>query len=190
MVQFYLRQTGCFVMDATDQAAIAGDHQLHEGLAEGTAVRRKLVFRPHCPCSNCLLVVAGNGPTGRPDLGCRCQLCLCLVCIGYGHMVGKAVARELMAGRHHRMDCRVQPGHLHRRNRVCCPSVGPMNRPLGSPAVTLLAQDVGRTPMSRGTAVTARCGMRARIVRRDGWRTPLMGVASQPGHAWSVTARR
>ena len=31
-------------MDATDQASIAGDHQLHEGLAEGTAVRRKLSF--------------------------------------------------------------------------------------------------------------------------------------------------
>ena len=32
---------------------------------------------------------------------------------------------------------------------------------------------LGRTPMSRRTAVTARCGMRAR--------TPLVGVASQPG---------
>jgi hypothetical protein len=40
MVQFYLRQAGCFVMDATDRASIAGDHQLHEGLPEGTAVRR------------------------------------------------------------------------------------------------------------------------------------------------------
>ena len=38
---------------------------------------------------------------------------------------------------------------------------------------------LGRTPMSRRTAVT---GMRARIVLlRDGWRTPLVGVASQPG---------
>jgi hypothetical protein len=237
-------------MDATDQTSIAGDHQLHEGLAEGTAVRRRLIFRPYRACSDCLLVVAGNCPTGRPDLGCRCQLCLCLVCIGHGHMVGKTVARELMAGRHHRMDCRVQPDHLHRRNRVYCPSVGPMNRPLGRRPVTLLAQalrmldwpadlaiddmpgpreevlrhrlrenavrghdkygsrrstprpqatvqslsaktpasmagtraktqDVG--PMSRRTAVTARCGMRARIVRRDGWRTPLVGVASQPG---------
>ena len=127
-------------MDATDQAAIAGDHQLHEGLAEGTAVRRKLVFRPYRPCSDRLLVVAGNCPTGKQDLGCRCQLCLCLVCIGYGHMVGNAVARELMAGRHHRVDCRVQPGHLHRRNRVYCPSVGPMNRPLGRRPVALLPQ--------------------------------------------------
>jgi hypothetical protein len=128
MVQFYLRHTGCFVMDATDQAFIAGDHQLHEGLSEGTAVRRRLIFRPYCPCSDCLLAVAGNCPTGRQDLGCRCQLCLCLVCIGHGHMEGNAVARELMACRHHRMDCRVQPGHLHRRNRVYCPSVGPMKR--------------------------------------------------------------
>lgn len=55
-------------MDATDQAAIAGDHQLHEGLAEGTAVRRRLVVRTYCTCSDCLLVVAGNCPTGRPDL--------------------------------------------------------------------------------------------------------------------------
>jgi hypothetical protein len=239
-------------MDATDQAAIAGDHQLHQGLAEGTAVRRRLIFRPYRPCSDCLLVVAGNCPTGRPDLGCRCQLCLCLACIGYGHMAGNAVARELMAGLHHRMDWRVQPGHLNRRNRVCCSSVGPMNRPLGHRPVTLLAQALrmldwpadlviddmpgprdevlrhrlgesrsvvmtstevgdrrrdlkrrckvsqpkhlqawlapgrnrkmlGRTPMSRRTAVTARCGMRARIVLRDGWRTPLVGVASQPG---------
>ena len=245
-------------MDATDQAAIAGDHQLDEGLAEGTAVRRKLVFRPYRPCSDRLLVVARNCPTGRPDLGCRRQLCLCLVRIGHGHMVGKAVARELMAGRHHRMDCRVQPGHLHRRNRVCCPSVGPMNRPLGRRPATLLAQALrmpdrpadlaiddmpgprdevlrhrlgekavcghdkygsrrstprpqatvqslsaktpasmastrsnrkmsGQTPMSRRTAC---CGMQARIVLRDGWRTPLMGVAKPTGHAWSVTARR
>ena len=91
-------------MDATDQASIAGDHQLHEGLAEGTAVRRKLIVRPYRSCSDRLLVGAGNCPAGRQDLGCRRQLCLCLVCIGHGHMVGKAVARELMAGRHHRMD--------------------------------------------------------------------------------------
>ena len=113
-------------MDATDQASIAGDHQLHEGLAEGTAVRRRLIVRPYRPCSDCLLVVAGNCPTGRQDLGCRCQLGLCIICVGHGHMEGNAVAREFMADRHHRMDCRLQPGHLRRRNRVYRPSVGPM----------------------------------------------------------------
>ena len=92
MVQFYQRQTGCFVRDATDRASIAGDHQLHEGLAEGTAVRRRLVVRPYRTCSDCLLVVAGNCPTGRPDLGCRCQLCICIISVGYGHMAGNAVA--------------------------------------------------------------------------------------------------
>jgi len=129
MVQFYLRQSGHFVMDATDRAAIAGDHQLHEGLAEGTTVRRRLVVRPHCPCSDCLLVVAGNCPTGRQDLGCRRQLGICIICIGYGHMEGNVVAREfIVADRHRRMDCRVQPGHLHSRNRVHRPSVGAMSR--------------------------------------------------------------
>jgi hypothetical protein len=82
-------------MDATDQASIAGDHQLHEGLAEGTAVRRRLVVRPYCPRSDCLLVVAGNRPTGRQDLGCRRQLRICTICVGHGHMEGNAVAREL-----------------------------------------------------------------------------------------------
>ena len=137
-------------MDATDQASIAGDHQLHEGLAEGTAVRRRLIFRPYRPCSDCLLVVAGNCPTGRQDLGCRCQLGLCIICVGHGHMEGNAVAREFMAGRHHRMDCRVQPGHLRRRNRVYCPSVGPMKSAAGSAGFELAssrAKNRGRSRM-------------------------------------------
>jgi hypothetical protein len=86
----------------------------HEGLAEGTAIRRGLIVRTYRTCSDCLLVVAGNCPTDRQGLGCRCQLCIRIICIGYGHMEGNAVTRDfIMANRHHRMDSRVQPSHLH-----------------------------------------------------------------------------
>jgi hypothetical protein len=38
----------------------------------------------------------------------------CIICIGYRHMEGNAVARDfIMANRHHRMDSLVQPSHLH-----------------------------------------------------------------------------
>lgn len=238
-------------MDATDQASIASDHQPHEGLAEGTAVRRSLIFRPCRPCSGCLLVVAGNCPpidrTWPVGASSASALFASAMAVWWATRLPASSWLVAIIGWIVGFNLAVFIVEI-----VFIAFCRPMNRPLGRRPVTLLAQALrmldwpadlaiddmpgprdevlrhrlgetrsmvvtstvvgdrrrdlkrqckvsqpkrlqgwlapgrkrkmlGRTPMSRRTEVTARYGMRARIVLRDGWRTPLVGVASQPG---------